>query len=425
VNEDGRGESIWDRFSRTPGRTRNGDTGDVACDHYHRYLDDIASMSDLGVNAYRFSIAWSRVFPDGTGAPNPRGLDFYERLVDALLGAGIEAVATLYHWDLPQALQDRCGGWQSRETAQAFADHAGLVANRLADRVGRFVTTNEIGSFVDLGYGSGVHAPGLTLTPRQLNQVRHHALLGHGLAVQAIRACGRRTTQVGPAENLVVAVPALAGAEHAAAAERATRESNGHCLAAMLEGRYPDAYASQPDAPCCSADDLRTIAAPVDFVGINVYGPGCYVIASSDAPGWRIVPFSRSHPRTAAAWQLVDPSSLYWATRHVTRLWNPPAILVTENGYAGADVPQADGLVYDTDRIVFVRACLSQLRRALAESLPVRGYFLWSLLDNFEWADGYDTRFGLLHVDRATLRRTPKLGASYYRQVAVTRGAAL
>lgn len=425
VNEDGRGESIWDRFSRTPGRIRNGDTADLACDHYHRYLDDVAAMKDLGVNAYRFSIAWPRVFPDGTGAPNPKGLDFYERLVDVLLGAGIEPVATLYHWDLPQSLQDRFGGWQSRDTAQAFADYAGFVAGSLADRVGRFVTTNEIGSFVDLGYGSGAHAPGLALAPRQLNQVRHHALLGHGLAVQAIRAHDRRGTRVGPAENLVVAVPALPGDGHADAAECATRALNAGCLTAMLEGRYPDAYASHPDAPQCPADDLRTIAAPVDFVGINVYGPGRYVLACDDAPGYRIAPFSRSHPRTAAAWQLVDPSSLYWAARHVTRLWNPPAIVVTENGCAAADVAQDDGLVYDTDRVVFLRACLSQLRRAIAENLPVRGYFLWSLLDNFEWTDGYDTRFGLLHVDRATQRRTPKLGASFYRRVIGSRGAAV
>lgn len=447
VNEDGRGESIWDRFSRMPGRIRNGDTGNLACDHFHRYPEDIESMKDLGVDAYRFSIAWPRVFPDGSGAPNAKGLAFYERLVDALLGAGIEPVATLYHWDLPQALQARFGGWQSRETARAFADYAGFVASRLADRIGRFVTTNEIGSFVDLGYGSGVHAPGLALAPRALNQVRHHALLGHGLAVQAIRAQGRSGTQVGPAENLVVAVPALAGEAHAEAAERATRDWNAGCLTAMLEGRYPDAYASHPDAPRCSADDLRTIGETVDFVGINVYGPGRYVLApdtsgSADAPasgdalasgdapapghasGWRVAPFSRSHPRTAAAWQLVDPSSLYWATRHVTRLWNPPAILVTENGCAAADDPQEDGRVYDTDRVAFLRAYLAQLRRAIAEDLPVRGYFLWSLLDNFEWADGYDTRFGLLRVDRATQRRTPKLSASFYRQVVESDGAA-
>lgn len=281
VDVDGRGKSIWDTFARTPGKTRNGDTGDVAADHYRRYEDDVAVIKGLGAQAYRFSIAWPRVFPEGAGRPNPKGLDFYERLVDALLRAGVQPFATLYHWDLPQALQDRHGGWQSRATAQAFADYAGYVAARLSDRVTRFFTINEFHVFVELGYRTGVHAPGLQLDAAALNQVRHHAVLGHGLAVQAMRAAGRPGTQIGPAEVMYTAVPVIDAPEHVKAAEAATRELNAPFLAPMLDGRYSDAYlaATGRDAPKFTDADLRAIGAPLDFVGINVYTPVKYVTA--------------------------------------------------------------------------------------------------------------------------------------------------
>jgi beta-glucosidase len=412
----GRGESIWDRFVRTPGAIRSGDTGNIALDHYHRYKDDVALMKSLGARAYRFSIAWPRLFPQGDGAPNPPGLDFYQRLTDELLANGIEPFATLYHWDLPQALQDK-GGWEAADTAKAFADYAGYVGERLSDRVRQFFTLNELTTFVELGYGSGIFAPGLKLPPARLNQVRHHAVLGHGLAVQAIRAGARAGTKVGLAENLVAAVPVIETLDNIAAAERATRELNAGYLTVILEGRYTEAFlmSAGANAPKFTGADLQAIASPLDFVGINVYKP-LYVRAVGGAPGYEVLPFSKSHPRMASSWQFFGPEALYWAPRHVHRIWNIKEIYNSENGCAAADQPAADGIVYDSDRIMFLRNNLTMLQRATAEGVPVRGYFLWSLFDNFEWADGYATRFGLIHVDYTTLKRTPKLSAAYYAQ---------
>jgi beta-glucosidase len=416
--EDGKGESIWDRFAHTPGTIRNNDTGDVAVDHYHRYKDDVQLLKALGAKTYRFSISWPRIFPQGTGAPNPKGLDFYSRLVDELVANGIEPFATLYHWDLPQALQDGVGGWESRDTAKAFADYAGYVAEKLSDRIRHVFTVNELATFVDIGHGSGQHAPGRKLPPARLNQVRHHAVLAHGLAVQAIRAKARPGTKVGLAENVAAAVPVIETSEHIAAAERAMRELNAPYLTVILEGRYTDAFLSSAgaDAPKFTDADLKAIASPLDFVGINVYAPS-YVRAIGQAPGYATVPFSKSHPRMASSWHVIGPESLYWAPRHLQKIWQVKEIYITENGCGAADAPAADGIVYDSDRVMFLRSYLTQLQRATSEAVPVRGYFLWSLMDNFEWADGYGTRFGLIHVDHVTQQRTPKLSASYYSQV--------
>jgi beta-glucosidase len=417
--EDGKGESIWDRFAHTPGKIKNDDTGDVALDHYRRYKEDVQSMKALGAKAYRFSIAWPRIFPDGTGAPNSKGLDFYSRLVDELMANGIQPFATLYHWDLPQALQDRWGGWESRDTAKAFADYAGFVAERLSDRVRHFFTINEFTTFMEWGHGNGLHAPGLRLPPARLNQARHHAVLAHGLGVQAIRASARRGMKVGPAENIIAGVPVIETPEHIAAAERYTREVNAGYLTVMLEGRYTDAFLSYAgaDAPKFTPDDLKAIGSPLDFVGINVYMPH-YVRAIDRAPGYEPLAFSKSHPRLASSWHVMGPEALYWAPHHVAKLWNVKDIYITENGCGAADEPVADGVVYDTDRIMFLRNYLTQLQRATSDGVPVRGYFQWSSMDNFEWVDGYGIRFGLIHVDYATLKRTPKLSASFFRTVA-------
>ena len=421
-NVDGKGESIWDRFAHTPGEIQNGDTGDVAVDHYHRYKADVQLMRALGAGAYRFSLSWPRIFPDGVGAPNPAGLDFYDRLTDELLANGIAPFATLYHWDLPQALEDR-GGWESRDTAQAFADYAGHVGAKLSDRIGHFFTINEISTFVDLGYVTGIFAPGLKLPPARLNQVRHHAVLAHGLAVQSIRASARPGTKVGPAENVAAVVPAVETSENIDAAERAMRELNAGILTVMLEGRYTDAFlaAAGADAPKFSAEDLKAIASPLDFVGINVYMP-TYVRATATPPGYEVVPPAKSHPRMASSWQVFGPESLYWAPRHLHKIWNVKEIYISENGCGAADQPAADGIVYDSDRVMFLRGYLAMLQRATADGVPVRGYFLWSLLDNFEWTSGYGTRFGLVHVDFATQTRTPKLSAAYYSE-AIRRNA--
>ena len=418
VHADGRGPSIWDTFAHTPGKVHNNDTGDVAADHYHRYQDDVQSMKALGMAAYRFSIAWPRIFPQGTGAPNPKGLDFYDRLLDELIANGVAPFATLYHWDLPQALQDR-GGWESRDTAKAFADYAGHVADKLSDRVQRFFTLNECAAFVELGHGSGVHAPGLKLPPGRLNQVRHHALLAHGLAVQAIRARSRAGTQVGPAENISVCIPAIEPAD-IRAAELATRELNAPYLTAIMEGRYLDSFLASAgaDAPKVEAQDMQAIGSPVDFVGLNIYGPVAYVRASDAAAGFVSLPFPAKYPMMNSSWLRIGPEALYFGPRNVAKVWNVKDIYITENGCSATDVPAADGVVYDTDRIMFLRNYLTHLQRATAEGVPVRGYFHWSLMDNFEWADGYGTRFGLLHVDYATQRRTPKLSAAFYREVA-------
>jgi beta-glucosidase len=415
--EDGKGESIWDRFTHTAGTIQNNDTGDVALDHYRRFKDDVALIKTLGARTYRFSISWPRIFPQGTGVANDKGLDFYDRLVDELLGNGIEPFPTLYHWDLPQALQER-GGWQSHDTAKAFADYAGHVSGKLSDRVRHFFTLNEVSTFVEAGYGRGVHAPGLKLPAADLNQVRHHAVLAHGLAVQAIRANAKAGTKVGPAENIAAAVPVIETRENIAAAEHATRELNAGYLTVILEGRYSDAFlaAAGADAPKFTDEDLRAIASPLDFVGINVYSP-TYVRAIDAAPGYEIIPFSKTHPRMESSWQFVGPEALYWAPRHLHKVWNVKEIYVSENGCGAADVPASDGVVYDSDRIMFLRNYLTMLQRATSEGVPVHGYFLWSLFDNFEWADGYNTRFGLIHVDYATQKRTPKLSAAYYTAV--------
>jgi beta-glucosidase len=418
VNEDGRGPSIWDTFSRTPGKTVNGATGDVADDHYHRYKDDVQLMKALGVKTYRFSIAWPRVFPQGAGAPNPKGLDFYSRLVDELLANGIQPFATLYHWDLPQALQDRVGGWESRETSEAFATYAGHVAERLTDRVKHVFTINEFGAFVELGYNNGIHAPGLKLPPARFNQTRHHAVLGHGLAVQAIRARGRAGTKIGLAENMLICVPVMETAEHIAAAERATRVLNAAYMTVIQEGKYIDEYLAHAgaDAPKFTPADLKAIGSPLDFVGINIYTP-MYVRADASPAGFAVVPHPKSFPHMASPWLFVGPEALYWGPRHVAKLWKATEIYITENGCSSSDEPSADGRVYDTDRVMYLRNYLSHLQRATSEGVPVRGYFLWSLMDNFEWADGYTNRFGLHYVDYATQQRTPKLSASFYKEV--------
>jgi beta-glucosidase len=418
LDADGRGPSIWDTFARSPGRIVGNANAAVANDHYHRWQSDIQMMTSLGVRTYRFSIAWPRIFPQGRGQSNAKGLDFYDRLVDELLANNISPYATLYHWDLPQALQD-VGGWESRDTANAFADYAGYVAGRLCDRVKHVFTINEMSTFVELGYGQGIFAPGLKLPPKRLNQLRHNVLLGHGLAVQAIRAKAQTGTKIGLAENMTVCIPVIETGEHISAAERATREMNAGYLTAILEGAYTPAYLAWAgaDAPRFSPDDMTAIASPLDFVGLNVYAPHHYIRACAGAPGFASLPLSASHPHMASRWLKVGPEALYWAPRHVASIWKVKTIYITENGCSAADVPDRDGNIDDTDRVMFLRNYLMQLQRAASEGVPVRGYFLWTLMDNFEWADGYSNRFGLHYVDFATQRRTPKLSAAFYKEV--------
>ena len=418
AREDGRGPSIWDTFSHIPGKVYKNQTGDVADNDYHLYKEDVELLKWLGAKIYRFSVSWPRVFPDGTGQANPKGIDFYSRLVDELLANGIEPFCTLFHWDLPQSLQDRYGGWESRETSKAFGAYAGFVASKLSDRVHHFFTMNEFSSFIDLGYRDGRFAPGLKLPPARLNQARHNAVLAHGLAVQAIRAHGKPDTKVGLAENLKSGIPVIEMEPHIKASAQATRVMNAQYLTVIMEGKYVDEYlhAQGAAAPRFTDEDLKIISSPLDFIGINLYAP-TYIRAEDSAPGFVEVKNPASYPHMASPWLYIGPEALYWAPRHVAELWNVKEMYITENGCSSADVLTRDGQVYDTDRVMYLRNYIGKLHRAVSENFPVRGYFLWSLMDNFEWADGYSLRFGLYYVDFATQKRYPKLSAYFYREL--------
>jgi len=414
VNEDGRGPTNWDVFSHTPGKVFGGDTGDVATDSYHRYKEDTQLLKNLGVKTYRMSLAWSRIFPQGKGRPNPKGVDHYKRVVDNLLENGIEPYITMFHWDLPAALP---GGWQNRDTSYAFAEYAGYMAGQLSDRVKNIMTVNELRCFTDLSHKQGIHAPGLKLPDAEANQVRHHGVLAHGLAVQAIRAHAKAGTQVGIADNTTFYVPVIETPEHVAAAKKATRENNAMFLTAIMEGRYIDEYLQQEgvNAPKVQASDMKAISSPLDFVALNIYTPE-WVRADASPKGYATIPHIASSPRMASPWLVVGPEVAYWGVRQVSELWKPKVLYVSENG-ASADDPVQNGRIDDADRVMYLRNYVTQLHRAVAEGYPLRGYFLWSLMDNFEWADGYSKRFGIHYVDFKTQKRTPKLSAAWYKEV--------
>ena len=418
VNEGGRGKTIWDTFSHTPGKTANGDTGDVADDSYHRYKEDVALMKSLGLKGCRFSVAWSRIFPSGTGAPNAAGLDYYNRVVDELLGAGIQPYCTLFHWDLPQALEDK-GGWQNRDTAKAYGDYAGYMAGKISDRVKNFMTVNELRSFTELGYQNGMHAPGLKVDAAKFAQVCHYSVLAHGLGVQAIRAAARPGTKVGLADNATATCPVLETPEHIKAATTAMREQNAPYLTVIMEGKYTDFYLKNlgSNAPKFTAEELKVIGSPLDFVGLNVYQPTWIRADARKEIGYSVVENPASYPHMLSPWLTIGPEALYWSPKLVSKLWKPKEIYITENGCSSSDVLTADGTVLDTDRVMYLRNYLTQLHRAVQEGVPVKGYFLWSLLDNYEWADGYEKRFGITYVDFRTQKRTPKLSSEFYKDV--------
>jgi len=416
--EDGRKPSVWDTFSKTPGKVFNGDTGDVADDSYHRYREDVQLLKGLGVKTYRMSVAWPRVFPDGTGAVNEKGIDYYERVIDELLAAGIDPYVTLFHWDLPQALEDRWGGWESPDTSKAFADYAALIGKRLSDRVRHFCTINEFSCFTDDGYAWGQKAPGKRLPAMRYNQVRHNGVLAHGLAMQALRASVPATTKLGLAENARMCVPAIESPEHIRAAQKAMRELNAPFLTAVLEGRYMESYLRScgAAAPKFTDEEMRAIGSPVDFVGLNVYTP-TYVAAIRDGEGFKVLARPASYPHMSSSWLVIGPEVAYWAPRNLGEIWHVKDVYLTENGCSSDDVVQSDGHIYDTDRVMYLRNHLVHAHRAVKEGWPLRGYFLWSLLDNFEWSDGYSKRFGIVFVDYKTQKRIPKLSAEFYTQV--------
>jgi beta-glucosidase len=419
---DGAGPSIWHRFAHTPGATANGETGDTACDHYRRYAADVALMARLGLGAYRFSIAWARVLPAGRGTVNPAGLGFYDRLVDALLAHGIQPLVTLYHWDLPLALDER-GGWLVRDSAQWFAEYARVVVRALGDRVGLWTTINEPWVVSDGGYLHGTLAPGHR-DPAEAGRVSHHLLCAHGAAVQAIRAEGAR--QVGLVVNLEPKFPASQAPDDLAATRRADAYMNRQFLDAALLGRYPEELSAVygADRPEVRPEDFVLIRQPLDFLGINYY-TRAVVRHDPEAPPLHAARVRQDqHRHTTTDWEVYAPA-LGDALRGVRQRYGPLPLYVTENGAAFDDPPVADGDVADAERVAYLRDHLRAARETIAAGVDLRGYFVWSLLDNFEWSAGYAKRFGLVHVDYATQRRTPKASARFYGEVIRSHGTIL
>ncbi|WP_410050338.1 GH1 family beta-glucosidase [Actinomadura sp. HBU206391] len=423
VDEDGRGTSIWDTFSHEPGRTRDGHTGDVACDHYHRWPEDVRLMAGLGVHDYRFSVAWPRIQPTGAGPVNAAGLDFYDRLTDGLLEHGITPNPTLYHWDLPQPLEDR-GGWLNRDTAHRFAEYADAVAERLADRVGMWMTLNEPVVVMAYGYAFGLHAPGRALVLDAL-PTAHHQLLAHGLAVGALRARGARRIAI--ANHYIPAWPAGETAGDIAAAEAFDILINRLFTEPILLGRYPDLSAlgaagalaaghgagpADPgDLPVVRDGDLDVISAPIDALGVNYYQPNLLAAAPEGPLPFDIRPVE-GRPTTGTGWPVV-PEALRDLLLDLRRRYGGalPPVHITENGCS------YDERLDDADRVAFLDAHLRAVREAIDEGVDVRGYYVWSLMDNFEWAEGYHPRFGLVHIDYATQRRTPRASYAWYRDL--------
>ena len=437
-NEDGKGPSVWDQMVRWPGKIHQGQTGDVACDHLHRLDEDLDLMAEIGLNAYRFSFSWPRILPAGTGAVNPAGLDFYDRLVDGLLERRIEPWATLFHWDDPLALYYR-GGWMNSGSPGWFAEYAQVLAERFGDRVRNWITLNEPQIFVGLGHFLGRHAPGLQLPPDDIARMIHHVLVAHGRAVQVLREHCVKEPCIGWAPAVGVSAVDAAFESDDAVVQHAregqfTFQPEGNFAAGsaiwgdpVFLGSYPEGFVRAFEAalPEGWERDLETIRTPVDFCGMNIYA--AREKHARDAGGelsWIREPaFGDGFPRTMFGWP-VTPEALYWGPRFFYERYRVP-IVITENGMSGHDWVALDGRVHDPARIDFTTRYLMELRRAVRDGVDVRGYFHWSLMDNFEWAEGFKHRFGLIHVDYASGRRTMKDSARWYRDVIRTNGACL
>jgi len=427
ADADGKGPSIWDTFSHIPGKTHHGDTGDVACDSYHRYPEDIELMKRLGLGGYRLSLSWPRIQPTGTGAPNAKGLDYYNRVIDGLLEAGIKPVVTLYHWDLPQALQDK-GGWANREVADWFEEFAGIAGEAFGDRVAKWITLNEPWVVAHVGYRDGRHAPGIR-DAAQAVAANHHLLLAHGRAVRALRSASV-SGEIGITLNLTVERPVTPeAADHAAELEA---RQNGVYLDPIFRGQYPSLLDGRPDynpaaVPGLVQDgDLEVIGAPLDFLGVNYYSPHYVGLLNADGEPRRgetvtgpktVSVEPEGLPLTAMHW-LVEPTSIReLLTRVVAPVTGELPVYITENGSAWYDYVTADGEVHDEERTAYLRGHLTALHGAIEDGVPLKGYFAWSLLDNYEWAEGYAKRFGLTYVDFETGRRILKDTGKFYASV--------
>jgi beta-glucosidase len=429
ANADGKGASVWDAMCAKPGAVFEGHHGSVACDHYHNMPQDVAMMSALGLRAYRFSISWPRVIPNGIGAINEAGLSFYDRLVDELLASGIEPWATLFHWDFPQELYLK-GGWLNRASVEWFAEYAGVISSRLADRVKNWMTINEPQIFLGLGHHAGTHAPGLKLSMRDVLLGGHHVLMAHGRAVQAIRAGAKAPVRIGWAPCGKVDAPATDGlADHEAALRSTMSVTQRDCwnntwwADPVCLGTYPEDGLTLfgGDAPKIRSGDMALMRQPLDFYGLNIYSCGRVRAGKNGRP--ETVPNPPGTPTTSFRWP-ITPECLYWGSKLVNERYRLP-IVITENGMSNLDWVMSDGKVHDPQRIDYTRRHLIELHRAIADGVDVRGYFHWSIMDNFEWAEGYRERFGLVHVDYATLERTPKESAYWYRDVIRSNGRSL
>ncbi|MDR2673610.1 MAG: beta-glucosidase [Opitutaceae bacterium] len=429
---DGKGPSIWDAFTHEPGRVFEDQNADVSCDHYHRWREDVALMRELGLGAYRFSLSWSRVLPGGTGAVNGKGIAFYDALIDALLGAGVTPWVTLYHWDLPLALQ-RKGGFLNRDIVEWFGDYAALVAGRFGDRVGHWMTFNEPPVIIGFGHQRGRNAPGLRLPFADCLLGAHHLLLAHGRGVQALRAGARLPAGISIAHTSRERIPMEETPEHVGAARRdyfSCRQRNFWDLAwwadPVVFGRYPadglEAFAA--DLPPVTDADMALISQPVDFLAYNCYSGWPVRAGAGGAPEDVPGAWGPGNPRGARPWLSVVPDAPYWAARFQTERYKLPLVF-TENGFNNIDFVHHDGRVHDPQRMDCASGYLRSIRRAIGEGCPVRGYFHWSLLDNFEWSDGFSERFGLVHVDYRTQKRTPKDSFAWYAGVIRSNGASL
>ncbi len=422
ATEDGRTASIWDVFAHTPGRTHHGDHGDLACDHYHRLDADLDLMSSLGLQAYRFSVSWSRVRPEPGDATNPAGLDFYDRVVDGALARGIQPVVPQYHWDLPQWLQDK-GGWANRDVAEHFADFTGDVLDRLGDRVSRWITLNEPYCFTFIGHLEGRHAPGLRDEATAVTTV-HNALLAHGQSLARIREAAPHAL-AGITLNLSDPLPATDSEADRAATARVDLVENRIFLSPLLRGEYPsdaaEFYAGVTDFGFVRPGDLELISAPIDFLGINFYEQHSIVADSGDHASPRdIVRGTRKlppQPPVTGGNVAIRPEALYRVLTRVCREWTDRPLWITENGLALADYAGPDGRCHDPERIDYFAGYFEAAARAIADGVPLEAYLVWSLMDNFEWADGYSKRFGMVYVDYPTQTRIPKSSAHWLRQV--------
>ena len=428
--EDGRGYTVWDDFCRRPGSILDGSNGDVACDHYHRYPEDVAIMGEIGLKAYRFSLAWSRILPEGTGAVNEKGISFYHNLIDELLKYNIVPCITLYHWDMPYALY-RKGGWQNPESVDWFAEYAAVVARAYGDKVKFFITLNEPQCFIGLGHVSGEHAPGNVMSRRSVLEMTHNVLKAHGRAVQAIRSIVP-DAQIGYAPTSGVACPGTDKPEDIEAARKAyfdiTDTSNYMWNVSWFSdpvffGKYPEAGLKvfEKDLPDFKPEDFKLISEPIDFYGQNIYNG--YKVEADGKGGYRYLSRKSGHPRTACGWPVV-PECLYWGTRFLYERYKKP-IYITENGISCTDTVCLDGRIHDAERIDFLNRYLLALGKAIDDGIDIRGYFVWSLMDNFEWAKGYTERFGIVHVDYESQKRTWKDSAYWLREVINSNGTIL